>query len=577
MFQSNALIRSYSQDTQVDDLMPRSPRKGLDKWAIPSEQIRKNCSLKMYQDAHSLDQSNTCWEDMYDAIINAEQIIYITGWSLDVETKLKPHTPFSLTLGELLKQKASEGVKVYVLLWKVRGIKDFINTRNYSTKKFFKKTGVKYAMWHSDNNRFIYTMHQKMLICDSKKKVIAFLGGLDMTYGRYDTPDHPLFRDNEHDKCNATKAKFLKDENTPRQPWHDVHCKVEGPVVGDLMSHFCMRWKSVKNKTPRRGEDLNFDYDKSLGNWRSQMMLSYMDSSVVIRTIQQGYIHAINNSKDYIYIESQYFIGGSKMWNASTSMFGKLIANKRDVAPNMIPITISNRIVRAIENNESLRVYIIIPFHPEGSSTPENDFSVSKIMHLQFLTIQSIYKQIGKALSDNNVDRRPTDYLFVGCLGKVERRPIFDVMVKNMIYVHSKLMIIDDEFIMIGSANLNERSLSGQRDGEVCIGAYETDQDASQLENFRYSLFKEHFGDQIDLSDPSSLQCINDIEELAIRNRINYKNSKIFSDNSHIMAHAFNVTDSGDVIPELLDDVDGYMMSFSGNASKWVFDDFLCA
>jgi hypothetical protein len=35
--------------------------------------------------------------------------------------------------------------------------------------------------------------------------------------------------------------------------------------------------------------------------------------------------------------------------------------------------------------------------------------------------------------------------------------------------VHSKLMIVDDQYLIVGSANLNERSLSGDRDAEICV------------------------------------------------------------------------------------------------------------
>lgn len=42
-----------------------------------------------------------------------------------------------------------------------------------------------------------------------------------------------------------------------------------------------------------------------------------------------------------------------------------------------------------------------------------------------------------------------------------------------MIYVHSKGMIVDDEFVIMGSANINQRSLEGTRDTEIAMGAYQ--------------------------------------------------------------------------------------------------------
>ena len=42
-----------------------------------------------------------------------------------------------------------------------------------------------------------------------------------------------------------------------------------------------------------------------------------------------------------------------------------------------------------------------------------------------------------------------------------------------MVYVHSKGMIVDDEYVIIGSANINQRSLEGIRDTEIAMGAYQ--------------------------------------------------------------------------------------------------------
>lgn len=42
-----------------------------------------------------------------------------------------------------------------------------------------------------------------------------------------------------------------------------------------------------------------------------------------------------------------------------------------------------------------------------------------------------------------------------------------------MIYIHSKGMIVDDEYVIIGSANINQRSMEGTRDTEIAMGAYQ--------------------------------------------------------------------------------------------------------
>ena len=74
---------------------------------------------------------------------------------------------------------------------------------------------------------------------------------------------------------------------------------------------------------------------------------------------------------------------------------------------------------------------------------------------------------------------------------------------RHMIYVHSKLMVVDDAYVITGSANINQRSLDGDRDSELAIGAYQPRhlcshyRDSSpkgEVHNFRMSLFKEHLG-----------------------------------------------------------------------------------
>ncbi len=97
-----------------------------------------------------------------------------------------------------------------------------------------------------------------------------------------------------------------------------------------------------------------------------------------------------------------------------------------------------------------------------------------------------------------------------------------------MIYVHSKMMITDDEYIIIGSANINMRSLSGSRDSEIAIGAYQPSYtiDAmggslplGDIHGFRLALWEEHTGvvDAV-YKDPSSAACARAVAAVAQKN-----------------------------------------------------------
>ncbi|KAL6182097.1 hypothetical protein ACLB2K_043520 [Fragaria x ananassa] len=188
-----------------------------------------------------LKERRNCWQDIYDAIRDARHLIYIAGWSLYPEVRLLRNIDGpSDTLGYLLKTKSEEKprVKVVLLVW------------DDPTSNRFKREA-----------RLIYTHHQKTVIVDadagdSKRKIIAFVGGLDLCLGRYDTPEHPIYRTLQtvhlDDYHNPTFSKGIVD--CPREPWHDLHCKIEGPAAYDILTNFEQRW----GKTPKpgtRGDD----------------------------------------------------------------------------------------------------------------------------------------------------------------------------------------------------------------------------------------------------------------------------------------------------------------------------------
>ena len=130
------------------------------------------------------------------------------------------------TLGDILVQKADVGVAVYVMVWSektsgdVIGEKGVMGTHDMETFNFFKSTKVHCALAPREldckeftdllQNEFasgMYTHHQKTVILDApsenqsdKRRLKAFVGGLDLTGGRWDTPEHPLFETllNEH-------------------------------------------------------------------------------------------------------------------------------------------------------------------------------------------------------------------------------------------------------------------------------------------------------------------------------------------------------------------------------------------
>ncbi|GJS78525.1 phospholipase D beta 1-like protein [Tanacetum coccineum] len=148
-------------------------------------------------------------------------------------------------------------------------------------------------------------------------------------------------------------------------------------------------------------------------------------------------------------------------------------------ANNLIPMEITLKIVDKIRANERFATYIVIPMWPEGSPTSTVTQCILFWQALEEVGVENVYE--------------PQDYLMFFCLGTRESShgvvPTSNEKGSNaaiantpqslkknrrfMIGVHSKGMIVDDEFVIMGSANINQRSLEGTRDTKTAMGAYQ--------------------------------------------------------------------------------------------------------
>ncbi|XP_057434472.1 phospholipase D alpha 1-like [Lotus japonicus] len=603
---------------------------------------KQGCRVTLYHDAHVLHGSvpwiplykskyyvaGKCWEDIYNAIVDAKYFIYITGWSVYTEITLirdseNRDSEKSITLGKLLKKKADEGVTVLMLVWDDRtSVPDFkkdglMATHDQETAVYFRNTKVHCVLCPRDpgNGRSIvqgfeistmFTHHQKSVILDShfqgseKRTVTSFVGGIDLCDGRYDTQEHPLFsslKTEHHDDFHQPNFPGASiNKGGPREPWHDIHCKLEGPIAFDVLCNFEQRWdKQVGRKQFLLSSSFFDKYlvDKSTAverdeneKWNVQLFRSIDGGAasgfpqepeeasekglvsgkdnIIDRSIQDAYINAIRRAKNFIYIENQYFLGSSYGWKSSD-------IKVEDInALHLIPKELSLKIVSKIEAGERFAVYIVIPMWPEG--VPESG-SVQAILDWQRRTMEMMYSDIAEAIRRKGIRANPRDYLTFFCLGNREGKKDDELTPTEapepgsdysraqksrrfMIYVHSKMMIVDDEYIIIGSANINQRSMDGGRDTEIAMGAFQprhatyNGPPRGQIYGFRRALWFEHLGDLGDTSifnNPESLNCINLVNRLAENNWDIYSKETFdeFRAFHHLMRYPIEVTNNG--------------------------------
>lgn len=603
---------------------------------------RTGCKVSLYQDAHIPDnfvpkiplaggdnyKPHRCWEDVFDAINNAKHLIYITGWSVYTQIALvrdsrRPKPGGDMMLGELLKKKASEGVRVLMLVWDDRtsvGLlkKDgLMATHDEETEQYFKNSDVHCILCPrnpDDGGSFIqdlqistmFTHHQKIVVVDSelpsgqsdKRRIVSFVGGIDLCDGRYDTPFHSLFRTLDtvhHDdfhQPNFPGASITK--GGPREPWHDLHSRLEGPIAWDVLFNFEQRWRKQGGKDllvqVRELDDILIPpspvtYSDDQETWNVQLFRSIDGGAafgfpetpedaakaglvsgkdnIIDRSIQDAYINAIRRAKNFIYIENQYFLGSCFGWTPDG-------IKPEDIgALHLIPKELSLKIVSKIEAGERFTVYVVVPMWPEG--IPESA-SVQAILDWQRRTMEMMYKDVVQALRANGIEEDPRNYLTFFCLGNREikkpgeyepsEKPDNDSDYQRaqearrfMIYVHAKMMIVDDEYIIVGSANINQRSMDGARDTEIAMGAYQpyhlsTRQPArGQVHGFRMSLWYEHLG-MLDDSFliPESNECVHKVNQIADKYWDLYSSETLNHDlPGHLLRYPIGVASEGEI------------------------------
>ena len=527
--------------------------------------------IEKYNECQWFIDGKNYFEDLFDKLMQANNSIYISDWWLSPElflirpVNIAPYLEMvknniiendkieNMTrLMDVLNYKAKQGVKIYILIYKEFSISLTIDSSH--TENIFNKLdkNIKITRYPSLET-LLWSNHEKLVIID---QVIAYVGGLDLCWGRYDNNQHPIYEATNEDNIyefpfidyannriqdfsNLEKyyIENVPRENTPRMPWHDVHSRIIGIAVQDLINHFKQRWNYansennqlrilsskqddltiknnyndnltkelikfnalnnnyiIKNKTSENAfilleedEEIyinstnsSLDKNKTLINEKYkkyftedippaniQVLRSASKWSSGIEksehSILDTYYRLIKNAKHYIYIENQFFISSS--WNEEERENNENCIN--DIVKNKIAYYIRKRIEKAYRKNQNFKVYIFIPLLPAFKGDPEDSSTLKVILKYTYASINrnfglSIIEQLEKIMGD-----KWTNY--IGFFSLRNHGLINNIPKTEIIYIHSKIMIIDDKTVLIGSGNINDRSMLGDRDSEIDV------------------------------------------------------------------------------------------------------------
>lgn len=413
------------------------------------------------------------------ALENARETIYIADWWLSPELFLRrpPSRNQQWRLDQVLKRRAEAGVKIYVIVYKE--IEAALTCNSEHTKHALQALcpegspghGNIKVMRHPDHNvlenaadmTFYWAHHEKFIVIDYE---LAFIGGLDLCFGRWDNHQHALsdmhpegvanevwpgqdFNNNrvmDFKNVQDWKQNELSKAESGRMPWHDVAMGVIGPCVYDIAEHFVLRWNFVKRdkyKRDRRFEWLELrgrqgpDEDlvgvqrplhpvggyvlhplspletkrlEDRGTVRAQIVRSSTDWSSGILTdqsIQNAYSEIIRNAQHYVYLENQFFITAT--------------GDQQLPIRNTVGRAIVDAVVKAAREKRKFRIIIIIPAVPGFAGDLREDAAIGTraIMDYQYKSICRGEHSIFGQIANEGID--PTRYIFFFNLRSYDR------------------------------------------------------------------------------------------------------------------------------------------------------------
>lgn len=443
--------------------------------AIRAESVSVWCHARASR-AHTVVDAGPYYELMREAMLGARQRILLIGWDFDTRVtiggqrgrwRLRNRETPSDGLGPprlgpsrlgpfmIWLAKRNPNLEIRILKWNFGALKAVFRGRMIlDLVRWWMTPQIDFKL--DGAHPLGCSHHQKIVIIDDK---FAACGGIDMTTGRWDTRDH----------LEADPRRRLPGGRLYKL-WHDATMLIEGEAARALGDLGRARWVSAGGQPmapcapqsetawPARLNAEFRDVDIGISRTRS----AYGDECEV-REIENLFVEQIARAKRFIFAENQYFASR----------------------------VVGEALVKRLAEPDPPEIFIIGPLHSDG--------------WLQQQAMDSARIQLVSAVkAADHADR-----FSIWTPHNASDTPI---------YVHSKLLIIDDEVLRIGSANFNNRSLGLDSECDVFIdalkqenqapaGGFETDEARAAvmrtITRLRHSLLAEHCG--LDAEDVGAL------------------------------------------------------------------------
>jgi phospholipase D1/2 len=381
------------------------------------------------------------------ALRAGRQAIYLIGWDLDLRLEMIPGesdedglAPDGMPnrLGDFLRHvvDAVPEVSIYLLKWDKAMLVQL-------SQQFLETAGLKLA---SSRIHFALdshhptgaTHHQKIVVVDDR---FAFCGGIDVTAGRWDTRDH-LPDDPRRTDPSGDLTK----------PWHDATTALSGPVAAALGDLSRARWEAATGEVLDAPTVSSAPWPEALDVDLSRVEVGISRTvpdyrgQAPVDEIEGLYLAAIGAARRTIYLESQYFASG----------------------------TICRALEARLAEPDGPELVVVNPDRAEG-------FLQHQVMDTgRARMIERIRAAASRGGGGPDGGRR----FGIFYPANAADEPI---------YVHAKVLIVDDRLVRIGSSNVNNRSLDFDTECDVAFEPSDAAQRA-YARRLRASLLGEHLG-----------------------------------------------------------------------------------
>ena len=373
-----------------------------------------------------------------NAMLRAEHSVFILAWDITGGTELIPDQPpdgMPTRLDEFIRfiAKRRPRLQIYILTWDY-GLLFTMERDPFTRWRFGWRMPRNVHFGFDDHHPIGASHHQKVAVIDD---TLAFSGGMDLTGHRWDTPAH-----------RVDEPARLDPRGRPYSPYHEVQAMVEGPAAARLGELARARWRTLGAKrlpapAAARGsrwpEDVTPDFtDIDVAIARTFPAAA---DAPAIRECEQLYLDAIARATKTIYIENQYFTHQG----------------------------VGDALAARLREAKGPEVILVLPVAGDG--------------WIEQNTIEVFRKRLFQQLAEADAHKR---------LRIVHPRASKTRNVET--FVHSKVLIVDDVLLLVGSANTNHRSMGVDTECDLAIDAGADEAARPAILAVRDRLMAEHVG-----------------------------------------------------------------------------------